>query len=294
MISLRKQQSPVKNQGRDPKCLVYSTVAAIEEAMIKAGKPRIFNDNFVSTEASKIHLEFRKGDSHAPGSVDKALEWATRGGYIKGYKWIPKTEIKAWLDRGYSVIISLVGYGLAGRDLYHNVLFVGYTEDSYEYKNSWGAAWGDEGYGFLKEEDLKFVSNSCYIVTPLGPNDEIEEKEDEKEEEKEDTKKKKKVLKKKNRKEIKGLTKQDIDRGLQKVLIAPIPKFNFWWGIFYRGGRVNWALNQRRLIYELYIEHLERIPVTQEVDGWMTTSSSINFIEKNILNSYEYKKKNNK
>ncbi len=44
MKSLKFQQSRVKNQGSNTKCVLYSTVGAIEEYSIKIGKPVILDE----------------------------------------------------------------------------------------------------------------------------------------------------------------------------------------------------------------------------------------------------------
>lgn len=64
-----------------------------------------------------------------------------------------------------------VGYDIAGvgalpdaplGDINHCVTIVGYKDDPsmteggyYIVKNSWGTAWGDDGYGFVKYTDLE-------------------------------------------------------------------------------------------------------------------------------------------
>lgn len=87
------------------------------------------------------------------------------------------------------------------------------------------------------------------------------------------------------------LSQDQIVAGLQKVLIEPIPRFTWWYGLGYPGGRINWALAHRRNIYDLYVKYLNRIPAPIEVDGWLRYSSNINVIRQCILNSTEYKEK---
>jgi len=40
----------------------------------------------------------------------------------------------------------IFGSGCAASQLDHGVLLVGYTEDAWIVKNSWGTTWGEEGY----------------------------------------------------------------------------------------------------------------------------------------------------
>lgn len=89
--------------------------------------------------------------------------------------------------------------------------------------------------------------------------------------------------------EIKDLLPQNqIEIGLKNVLSYPIPPFNWMFGLFYPGGRANWALAHRKNIFNLYIQLLNRIPEPFEVDGWLRYSSNINIIRNNIFKSPEY------
>ena len=172
MKSLKNQQSKVKNQQNNPFCVLYAAASAIEEATIKSGNPVIIDADKLERDAETIHLEWKPGDAYGPGSIDKALTWAK--GFIGGYQWVKKEEIKNWIDKGCSVIVSLAGYPLAGRDLYHTVLFTGYDEDGYEYKNSWGTSWQKEGYGYFLNQDLKYIAEPCYVVIPKTTQNQTE------------------------------------------------------------------------------------------------------------------------
>ena len=420
MKSLKFQQSPVKNQGQTSLCILYSTASCVEEATIKAGKLITIDPEEMYRAASKIVLQWETGLKYGYGTVDSALTWAKDKGYIDGYKWIEKQDIKKYIDMGYSVIASLNGYPMSGRDMYHNILFTGYDDNGYEYKNSWGTAWGDGGYGYVTNADVeKYTPNPCYIVYPKNSPKDVSP-----EVPAPTTEAVKTVLMKPvdapitqfygeniayyntaalgftrghpgidfgcpigtpvrcaadgvllaNR-TIAGalvmtvqhtfgtteywhlsktvgmpgdrvkqgqiicwsgnsgqfvignghlhfeyhpivgadahmngaanplplftapipapvvLKETDIIAGLQKVLIAPIPPFNWMFGLGYPGGRANWALAHRRNIYNLYIKYLNRIPTPTEVDGWLVVSSNIAIIEKGILGSVEYSSK---
>jgi len=50
-----------------------------------------------------------------------------RGGVMKNKSWI-------------------FGSGCSASQLDHGVLLVGYTEEAWIVKNSWGTSWGEEGY----------------------------------------------------------------------------------------------------------------------------------------------------
>lgn len=42
----------------------------------------------------------------------------------------------------------------------HGVILVGYTEDAYIIKNSWGEGWGDQGYAYIS----RLSSENCQIT----------------------------------------------------------------------------------------------------------------------------------
>jgi C1A family cysteine protease len=48
---------------------------------------------------------------------------------------------------------------------YHAVAIVGYTEDGFIIRNSWGTQYGEDGYSFIKNKDF---NNFLEIWTILG------------------------------------------------------------------------------------------------------------------------------
>ena len=159
-MNLKNQQSLIKNQGANPTCLIYSTIAAIEEYLIKVGKPQILDEIAIQGKSEAITLEATA--TYAPGSTDKALTWAVRKGLIPGYKVIKKGEIIEWINKGCSVIASTSK--IENRDIFHNILII---SDDYEYKNSWGVEFGNKGYGLL---DPNYIIEPCYVIPDLIPD----------------------------------------------------------------------------------------------------------------------------
>ena len=72
---------------------------------------------------------------------------------------------------------------------------------------------------------------------------------------------------------------------LAEVQASPIPPFDLAWGL---PDRINWALNQREAIYNLYVTLLLRNPSPEEVNWWLAQDNDIYSIRYNILTSEEY------
>lgn len=170
-FSYKKYLPEVLNQGSDPICVPCSLSAYINyDLNLKDGSKK---DNCI--ELFDIYKS-KSGDEEGM-SFKEALEYARTEG-VKTAKGNVKIKtyarVTAPLTLKYSLILNgpciggLPVYNSAWTDFWrkdagqleglHAVCIVGYNEDGFIIRNSWGDYYGEDGYALIKNEDvMKFT-----------------------------------------------------------------------------------------------------------------------------------------
>ena len=80
---------------------------------------------------------------------------------------VEKNPVAILVDaqQGWQMYAGGVLTGSCGSQLCHAALVVGYTQDYWIVKNSWGAMWGDHGYIYLKRGDCASTGGECGMLT---------------------------------------------------------------------------------------------------------------------------------
>ena len=151
---------PVKNQGPTNKCVPYSLMSCLEHHYKIRKKELDINPNF-------IYDKRRNSDSDEGMFIYDAMEILKQNNLIKIYgKLVTIDAVKAAIFLDGPVIAGLpvkspndqfwIGSEFVGG---HAVALIGYDEDSFIIKNSWGYNYGSSG-----EEPISYshLSKSAY------------------------------------------------------------------------------------------------------------------------------------
>ena len=69
----------------------------------------------------------------------------------RGKFWVPETNTNLWLSERSETTTPQ----------HHSVLVVGYKENGFIIRNSWGTSWGKNGYGFISDADFEKHQQLC-------------------------------------------------------------------------------------------------------------------------------------
>jgi C1A family cysteine protease len=178
--------TPVKNQGQCGSCWAFSAIAAVESAVLLAGRPQQ-----LFSEQQLVDCSRGYGNAGCNGGwMDSAFKYiidngittsaaypyaardqtcAIQGGSfkIKGFIDTPSCTslTNALSGRPISVAVDASNwspyrsgvFSNCGTSVNHGVLLVGATDSTWVIKNSWGGSWGDNGFIRLSQ------GNTCAV-----------------------------------------------------------------------------------------------------------------------------------
>jgi C1A family cysteine protease len=190
--------SPVKDQGNCGSCWAFSAVAYLEsQALIKKQSNATFSEQQL---VDCDHL----GDQGCNGGLmqtalqyfqqngvesDKAYPYTARGGQckynkgsvvanvsnIKCYEGVNNATVQGYLTTAgpLSIAVDATSFqtyrgGVLNcrfSRLNHGVLLVGYTQDTWIIKNSWGKNWGEQGFVRVSNVAGSNCGVGAYVVT---------------------------------------------------------------------------------------------------------------------------------
>lgn len=199
MMDLRKFDSPIRNQGEFGYCTAFANVAVIENYASQKGVSIDLSerylwslyqeyDTYIATETASKNLII--SEKEWPYNTDKPKkDYKDKGiAGLKGYTEIQSIDeaIKA-LDQNQPIVFAAITtpyWGSPNKGVIpvkgveeggHAIAAVGYFLDPSNeatgggfliFKNSWGADWGDKGYGYLPFKYCKLYS--CYLIRTEG------------------------------------------------------------------------------------------------------------------------------
>lgn len=153
---------PVLNQGKTTKCVCYSLTAYLDWR-----KNQFEGDNNGGQYSIDALYDIR-ANKKAPGmSIKEALKYLRHTG-LNGTKineYAMVKSVKAMKEAlvlngpcagGLPVYSSEEEFWKNGSNFYggHCILFVGYNEDGFIIRNSWGRAYANQGYVLMPYEDF--------------------------------------------------------------------------------------------------------------------------------------------
>lgn len=151
-VDYRKDFLPARNQG-EGNCLAYSASALLEWRNYKVSGRKVYFD------PEQIYDKRKDPDKLVMGDIERILN-------VKCVSIKTVKELKETLQKDGPCIINFQIYNRTTQMWkpldsnivtgFHSMLVVGYNNDGFILRNSWGAQWGDNGYCVFPYEDWKW------------------------------------------------------------------------------------------------------------------------------------------
>lgn len=152
-LDYRGDMLPVRDQGEKGNCLAYAAATIKEwQEYKKTGVKKYFSPDFIY--------------KNRRDSMEIDMEDVARVLKIKCIPVKSVDELKRALSNDGPCIINMQIYDKTSRMWYpndskkvmsyHSMVIVGYANEGFILRNSWGASWGDNGYCIFPYQDWKW------------------------------------------------------------------------------------------------------------------------------------------
>lgn len=172
------------DQGRTPQCVAYAWIHWLEDGGVTQDHKQapVMNPSLVYRNAQLV--DQWEGDDYDGTSVRAGAKVLKANGYIESYRWTQDVEVLAQaILTTASVVVGTYWFSDMSRPNNDNIItptgsmqgghayiINGYNAKTgyFRVKNSWGRAWGNKGYAYIKKEDmqklLSMYGEACLAV----------------------------------------------------------------------------------------------------------------------------------